>query len=413
MLLSITTTHQPATDLGHLLHKHPDRLQSFPMNFGPLSGGRSHVFYSEATPQRCTAVLLLEVDPMGRGASAFTKESVLNQTISDRPYIASSFLSLAMLKVFKTAMLGRSTERSALAEASIPLTVNIPVLPCRGGEAFLQQLFEPLGYAVTGQLLSEETTYLSVTLKNTIRLTDLLSHLCVFVTALDDEKHDWLSRNEIDQIWQQGARWIDDHPLKTTILQRYEQLSSRYADTAIARLEEDDSFDIEAAQRERTWKAIAAKKPSNLNQQRLTAVIQALKQRNAERVVDLGCGDGELLQRLSEDNSFEKIVGVEVSLDVLVQAQKRLNINELNEQTSRVRLMQGSVVYKDERLQDCDAVTVVEVIEHIERDRLPTFRADHLWIHTGQNGDCDNAKRRIQRAVSHVCWCTARSRSPL
>ena len=373
MLLSITTTHQPATDLGHLLHKHPDRLQSFPMNFGPLSGGRSHVFYSEATPQICTAVLLLEVDPIGRSASAFAKESVLNQTINDRPYIASSFLSLAVLKVFKTAMLGRSTGRPDLAKAAIPLTVNIPVLPCRGGEALLQQLFEPLGYEVAGQLLSEKTLYLSATLRNTVRLADLLSHLCVLVAALDDEKHDWLSDDEIDKILQQGAQWIDDHPLKTTILQRYEKLGSRYADTAIARLEEDDSFDMEAAQSERTWKAIAAKKPNNLNQQRLTAVIQALEQQNAKHVVDLGCGEGELLQRLSEEDSVETIVGVDVSSSALALAQKRLNISELGEQISCVQLMRGSVVYQDRRLQGCDAVTVIEVIEHIDSDRLPSF----------------------------------------
>ncbi len=373
MLLSITTTHQPATDLGHLLHKHPERLQSFSMNFGPLSYGQVHVFYSEAIAQRCTAVLLLDIDPIGRGKSAFAKESVLNQTISDRPYTASSFLSLAMLKVLRTAMLGRSTDRPDLAATAIPITVNIPVLPCRGGETLLQQLFEPLGYEVTGQSVCEDTIYLSATLKNTVRIKDLLCHLCVLIAALDDEKHDWLRAEEIDKVWQQGEGWIDDHPLKSVILQRYEKLGSRCVDTAIARLEEDDRFDIEAAQRERDWQVIAAKKPNHLNQQRLTAVIEVLNQRGAKNVVDLGCGEGELLQRLSEESSLKKITGVEVSSTALAKAQKRLSIAELNEQPSRVQLLRGSAVYQDKRLKGCDAVTIVEVIEHIDCDRLPAF----------------------------------------
>ena len=60
MLLTITTTHRPATDLGYLLHKHPDRFQSFDLSFG-----KAHVFYPEAADDRCTACLLLDVDPVG------------------------------------------------------------------------------------------------------------------------------------------------------------------------------------------------------------------------------------------------------------------------------------------------------------------------------------------------------------
>ena len=60
MLLMITTTHRPATDLGYLLHKHPERLQTFSLPFG-----QAHVFYPEADSERCTAALLLDIDPVG------------------------------------------------------------------------------------------------------------------------------------------------------------------------------------------------------------------------------------------------------------------------------------------------------------------------------------------------------------
>src|SRR5215510_1154304 len=60
MLLTITTTYAPATDLGYLLHKNPGRLHSFDLSFG-----KAHVFYPEAHTERCTAALLLEIDPIG------------------------------------------------------------------------------------------------------------------------------------------------------------------------------------------------------------------------------------------------------------------------------------------------------------------------------------------------------------
>ncbi|MBO0805839.1 MAG: hypothetical protein J2P25_22550 [Nocardiopsaceae bacterium] len=65
MLLTITTTREPATDLGYLLHKHPGRFQSRRMS----SGAAAHVFYPEASASKCTAALLLDVDPVGLASS--------------------------------------------------------------------------------------------------------------------------------------------------------------------------------------------------------------------------------------------------------------------------------------------------------------------------------------------------------
>src|SRR5262244_3970352 len=147
MLLTITTTHQPATDLGFLLHKNPSKVHSFEMSFG-----KAHLFYPEATPERCTAALLLDVDPVGlvrnrRGPAG--AGGTLDQYVNDRPYVASSFLSVAISRVFGSALGGRSKDRSELAQTAIPLTAKISALPCRGGEGFLRRLFEPLGYQVT------------------------------------------------------------------------------------------------------------------------------------------------------------------------------------------------------------------------------------------------------------------------
>ena len=144
MLLTISTTHRPATDLGFLLHKHPDRVQTFSTGFG-----EAHVFYPEASEERCTAALLLAIDPVGlvrrgRGVSGFA----LAEYVNDRPYVASSFMSVALVNVFKSAMAGICKGHEELAGSAIPLEAALPVVPARGGEPMVAALFEPLGYEV-------------------------------------------------------------------------------------------------------------------------------------------------------------------------------------------------------------------------------------------------------------------------
>ena len=78
--------------------------------------------------------------------------------MNDRPYAASSFLSVAMNKVFGTALSGRSKERPELAEAALPFTLHMPVVPCRGGESVLRRLFEPLGYTIEARSIPLDVT---------------------------------------------------------------------------------------------------------------------------------------------------------------------------------------------------------------------------------------------------------------
>src|SRR5262245_32462600 len=155
MLLTITTTHQPATDLGFLLCKHPDRFQSFNLSFG-----EAHVFYPEASESICTAALLLDVDPVGLVRNKGRNQNfLLAQYVNDRPFVASSFLSVAIAQVFGSAMGGRCKERPELATMPIPLSACIEVLPVRGGETFLQRMFEPLGYSIQVTRHPLDTTF--------------------------------------------------------------------------------------------------------------------------------------------------------------------------------------------------------------------------------------------------------------
>ena len=228
MLLTLTTTHRPATDLGYLLAKNPARLQTFNLPFG-----RARVFYPEASEARCTAALMLEVDPVGlvrrrRGPSG--EGGALEQYVNDRPYVASSFLSVAISRVFGTALSGNSCERPELAATPIPLEAEVVCLPCRGGEGFLRALFEPLGYSVQARQHPLDDTqpnwgmsrYFTVRLAGTRRLTDLLSHLYVLIPVLDDQKHYWVGRAEVEKLLRHGEGWLESHPDRETIAARAE-----------------------------------------------------------------------------------------------------------------------------------------------------------------------------------------------
>lgn len=400
MLLTITTTAEPATDLGFLLHKNPGRVQAF-----EVSAGTAHVFYPEATPARCTVALLLEVDPVGLvrgrrrpdGGEGFS----LGQYVNDRPYAASSMLAVAMARVFKTAMAGRCEARPELAASALPLELHVPVLPCRGGSELATRLFGPLGWqvdAIPGALDETfpawgESRYLDLRLTGRLRLAEALNHLYVLLPVLDDGKHYWVSTDEVDKLIRAGGGWLAGHPEKTLITRRYLAHRSGLFRSALARLAEVDdsapeSFDNavpvlgpdaeqepDLAERDGTGLAAdlaeAADPPVPLAEQRRGAVLAVLRAAGARRIADVGCGEGALTAALLADPAFTDIVAADVSSRALEIAERRLRLDRMPErQRTRLRLIQSSLTYRDQRLAGLDALVLMEVIEHIDQPRL-------------------------------------------
>ena len=380
MLLTITTTHQPATDLGYLLHKHPDRSQSFDLPFG-----RAHVFYPEASEARCAASLLLDVDPVGlvRNRGGTKRASLLlQQYVNDRPYVASSLLSVAMSRVFGTAMAGRCKERPDLPDQVLPLEADLAALPCRGGVELLCDLFEPLGYAVSAERHALDPMHpewgdsgtLTVNLRAECRLQDLLTHLYVLVPVLDDEKHYWVGEDEVDKLVRRGECWLASHPAKELIARRYLKHRTGLAQQALTRLSADEGPDPDEADATHAREEELIEQPLRLNEQRIAAVVHELEASGAKRVVDLGCGEGRLLRELMATKSFAMIAGLDVSHRALEIAHDRLKLGRLPAgQRDRILLIHGSLTYRDSRIAGFDAAAVVEVIEHLDRPRLAAF----------------------------------------
>ncbi|MFF1272181.1 3' terminal RNA ribose 2'-O-methyltransferase Hen1 [Streptomyces marokkonensis] len=392
MFLTISTTgsaERPATDLGFLLHKHPGKAQAFSTSYGT-----AHVLYPEAGAERCTAALLLEVDAValvrrgkGRGRGG-APDAALAQYVNDRPYAASSLLAVALSGVFSSAMRGVCNARPELPDRPRPLRVEVPALPARGGPGLVRRLFEPLGWTVTAEpvpLDAEfpqwgDSRYIRLVLDaDTLTLAQALRHLYVLLPVLDDAKHYWVSSDEVDKLLRAGEGWLPGHPEQKLITSRY--LSRRWSLTRqalerleLVRLAEADDSEVEDIDNAVAAEAEQEEKPTPLAALRRDAILTALRARGAARVLDLGCGQGQLVQELLRDPSFTEIVGVDVSMRALTIASRRLKLDRMGErQAARVQLFQGSLAYTDKRLDGYDAAVLSEVIEHLDPPRLPAL----------------------------------------
>lgn len=383
MLLTLTTTHYPATDMGYLLHKSPDNLHSKTLSFGT-----AHVFYPEATEKKCTAALMLDVDPVGLVRKDKGAAFPLEQYVNDRPYVASSFLSVAINRVFGTLLSGKSKHRQELVEADMPLEAVIHALPCRANEEFLRELFEPLGYDVDVQsyALDEKfpewggSPYYTLTLKKACPLRELLMHLYVLIPVLDNKKHYFIGDSEVEKLLQYGEGWLKDHPQKEVIAHRYFKNLRSLSRVALDRLKEDElsqeeeeneDDDIKAdAQEEALEDTVKTEKTVSLHKQRHQSVIGVLKEHKVKTVLDLGCGEGKLLRILKKERSLSKIAGCDASIRSLEIAHDRLKPDQQKRGQPEIELFQSALTYRDKRFAEYEAAALVEVIEHIDEPRL-------------------------------------------
>src|SRR5580698_5372950 len=361
MFLSIATTHRPATDLGYLLHKHPERVHETELAFG-----KAYVVYPEATESRCEAALVLDVDLVGLVRGKGSAEGLLDQYVNDRPYAASSFLSVALARSLRTAMNGASKERPELAQMAIPLEAKVSPLPTRGGEKLARALFEPLGWTVNvepiegvGTRAGKNSKYVNLQLQGHAQLSALLNHLYVLIPVLDDEKHYWVGEDEISKLLTHGEGWLQTHPARELIVQRYLKHRRSLADEALARLA-PETRDEEAAPERADAPEEVLERPLRLNDERMDAVVNVLRESGAKTVADLGCGEGKLLARLVRERWVDRLIGVDVSARELERAAKRLKLHESGgPPEGRVTLLHSALTYRDRRLGGVDATVLV------------------------------------------------------
>lgn len=372
MTATATDDFPDASDLGYLLHKHPDRVQTF-----ELSVGTATVFYPESSQPRCTVAMIVDVDPIELARSKFRRGAegfALGQYVNDRPYAGSSMLAVAISRVFKSALAGTLASRPDLALAALPLRVTIPAMPARGGADLPGRLFGPLGWDVTAEPLPldasiprwGDSAYVSLNLTGTLTLSEALRHLYVLLPVLDDVKHYWVGEEEADKLVRMAGEWLAEHPESALIASRYLAHRRELVAAVVDRLAEDSDTDTGVDE-------TPVVNPS-LAQTRREVVLSTLESMGAARVVDLGCGEGRLLQEMFARPAFTKIVGVDVSDGALRKAERRLKVSDLSDrQRERIAVLQSSATYRDPRLRGFDAVVLMEVIEHVDEPRLPAL----------------------------------------
>jgi len=359
-----------ARDLGFLLHKHPDHLHE-----REIAAGKVSIFYTQVDAARTTAVLYLDIDPVGLVRGKNQSDGLLTQYVNDRPYVANSFLSVALARSFGQSLSGKSKERQDLADQALPFEVKVVPVAAAGGRDVIQNLFEPLGYNVVATPLGadEASGLFEINLIGNVRLRDLLSHLYVLVPVLDNAKHYWIDDAEIDKLLEKGEGWLADHPAKDLIARRALKHRPSLTAIALARLTESENLQEEATERDaaRAKAEEVLERPIRLHDLRLETVVDVLKDRRTESLLDLGCGEGKLIGRLIKDTKISRIVGVDASVQTLEKAARRLRLNDAGDALrDRVSLQLGSLTYADRRWQDFDGATLIEVIEHIDPPRL-------------------------------------------
>ena len=383
-MLTITYTGQNANDLGYLLHKNPSRPQTVELSFG-----KAHIFYPEVSANRCTAALLLDIDSLdlARGKLG-VKGGGLFDYVNDRPYVSSSFMSTAISRAFGTAMSGHCEKKQTLADSVLDLSATIVMLPCRGDTTMLEKVFMPLGYDVKweGGLLDEcfpewgNSFYVNLTIRGKKRLQDLLRHIYVLIPVFDYRKHYWIGNAEIEKLLAHSAGWLENHPEKVFITRRYFSKFGHFTMLALKRLDHLDNgeggAENQAVEEEPQDEESVPEKKLPLNDQRLLAVLDELKTSGAKSVIDMGCGEGNLLQYLIKEKSFTAIAGIDVSAAALSRAADKLKLDRMGEaQKKRITLFQSSLCYRDKRFKNYDAVALVEVIEHLDEGRLSALEA--------------------------------------
>ena len=379
MVLTISTKQENANELGYLFNKHPHRPQGYNMPFG-----KAYVFYPVCSENECSISLMLDIDPIGlvRRKSKNTGMMPLEQYVNDRPYVCSSFMSVAISNIYGQTINGKCKLRPDLIEKTFNVEAILSVLPCRGGEDILKRLFEPLGYQIEySQFVLDNkfeewgnSAYFKVKLLHSLTIKELLTHLYVLIPVLDNQKHYFVDKAEIDKLLKKGQGWLESHPEREFIVRRYLKYKTSYAYEALRRLIDLSPAEMEDNDSESNHKEIEIERKLKLNDQRYGTLLSILKSVNAKSVIDLGCGDGKFLKIIINDSQFIKIAGMDVSIRSLEIAKERIKLDDLPSiKKEKISLFQGSLLYRDKRMSGFDAAVVCEVIEHLDKPRLKAF----------------------------------------
>jgi SAM-dependent methyltransferase len=407
MLITFTCHAPRAPEVGYLLGKNPGSV--FEREF---SAGTAWVFFTAVADDSVSFALLTEVDSVGlvRGPAAVAG---LDQYVNDRPYVANSLTSVALNVAFRTAMSGECKTLPERVAERMRWEVILPAVACDAGAECIESVFAPLGYGVETIRLPLDPQFpawgpsdvYTVRLAGEQIVADVFNHLYVLLPVLDNAKHYYVTESETEKLLGHGGAWLAAHPARTLIARRYLRYKRPLILSALGRLRDadapaapEDELGLQDAPAEApdASSAVAAlpagdapaavpdgaappmedapaarhaQREPGLHEQRLAAVMSAVREVGATSLADVGCGEGRLLALALAEPRLKRILGLDVSMRAL--AARRLRLERMPPaQRARIVVAQGSVLYRDQRLEGFDALALVEVIEHLDAARL-------------------------------------------
>lgn len=353
MLMTITCKGSDAQDLSWLLHKRPDRFQAFNLPYGT-----AYVFFPEYSDNKCIVTLLLDVESSGLNDICKAKDGEF-QYVNPRQYLSGSLLSGAITKVFASAIKGVCEEKPELVDKVFNYEMEITSFSCRLNPDYIEKLFLPLGYEIdftkpSGQYSEIAQQFGNLKLIARTTLQKLLSQLFILLPVFDRQLHFWIGESQLEKFIRHSTGWLENHPEKSFIINEYFWPASELKYRVLEYFNAIPSAD---------------EKAPGLNALRQEEIINSLIRHDATSILDLGCGNGSLLELLAQEKRFSKIAGMDIAARNIDEARKKL-CSPGRRLCEAEYVFVGSLTYKDKRISNYDALVLSEVIEHFELERM-------------------------------------------
>lgn len=382
MFLSIAVSGEHAPDLGFVLYKHPGRFFEKSASKGRVTGG-----FTENREDFAEFTLAVEIDPVERVRGVNWDRGIASY-VEPMPFLAASHMSQALSQALGSAMNGVLGSKDPVIDTRVkaagvkpwPLTIKVGAVRC--SPYMIESLFSELGWSVEieshnldvpGVSEDDDRPLHVFTLKGEATVSDALTQLYVLLPVLDPSRHYFYDESEARKLFEKGGDWLKGHSSRDLIISRYLSKSKElrgYARQLFGNFQEKKDLDELIAETEELMRDWDDPDDTSPHQQRHSQIIRDVVSWGARSVIDLGCGEGRLLERLVRIAPDMRVVGIEPSAREIERARKRLSNNPGKNLDPRVEFVHGSAMYGDERFKDFDAAILSEVIEHVDEDRL-------------------------------------------
>ncbi|WP_078410010.1 3' terminal RNA ribose 2'-O-methyltransferase Hen1 [Priestia abyssalis] len=368
MQLSIKVLGEGAENLSRLLAKNPNNLYD-----REEKGNRIRLVFTSSNEKEAEAVIFVTPDPVElvRNSPGIFD---ITQYINDREFVVSSLFCSYIRTALGTALNGKPKEEFIQwVDHHFEMEIGFGPVASRLSDQKIHELFEPLGYLVEierGEAdysfnLKQKSSARYLKLKGRITVQQALRHLFILIPVLDNYKHYFIDEKEIEKIQRYGEGWLDEHPLRSYIIEqslRFKELINKVPISPSIATENKVNDDVSAPPKIR------------LNELRYQAIIDKVESLPFhQKIVDFGSGEGKLSVRLGMVPNVQEILAVEPSESSQLRALERFEKAAGKDQFVCPTPIWGSLFYYDKRLRGKDIIILCEVIEHIDEFRLPNI----------------------------------------